>query len=353
MAYGFTARRIAAVFMSATILASCSTDGLVPPAPVDSATRVGAIRPDVSRSSAYPNNAAPVQQTGRVVEAYANAPMSAAASRDGVNMDDGLGVAPDGDARVVGLAEEQAGDIAEGATSYPVVGGIGTDQPVLVPSRAAVSAPAPAGQQVAMLHPDAPMSRMVDAMPEPEPVMPASEVSCRAALRKMGASFRDVPRIEGGGNCGIAWPIKLSGVGGGVSVNETPMNCQIALAFTQWVRGDLVPASRVRYLSGVKKVELMGGYSCRRMNSRSSNPWSEHARGNAVDIGTILLNNGKEIDVRKKGFFAFREKGLLKAVRSDSCERFSTVLGPGSDKDHWNHFHFDLRERKSGYRHCG
>lgn len=340
--------------MSAAILASCSTDGLVPPAPVDSATRVGAIRPDRSHSNGYPNNDMPVRQAGRAAEAYAGGSVPAAIPEQGVNMDDGLGVAPGREDRVVGLAEEQAGDIAEGATAQPVVGGIGTDQPVLVPRRATMTAPAPAeAQQVAMLHPDAPMSRMVDAMPAPQPVMPASEASCRAALRRAGASFREVPRIEGGGNCGIAWPIKLSGVGGGVSVNETVMNCQIALAFTQWVRGDLVPASRVRYLSGVKKVELMGGYSCRRMNSRSSNPWSEHARGNAVDIGTIVLNNGKEIDVRKKGFFAFREKGLLKAVRSDSCERFSTVLGPGSDKDHWDHFHFDLRERKSGYRHCG
>jgi hypothetical protein len=64
-----------------------------------------------------------------------------------------------------------------------------------------------------------------------------------------------------------------------------------------------------------------------------------------------VLKSGKEIDVRKKGFFAFREKGLLKAVRADSCKYFNTVLGPG-DAYHGNHFHFDLRYRKSGYRHC-
>jgi hypothetical protein len=28
------------------------------------------------------------------------------------------------------------------------------------------------------------------------------------------------------------------------------------------------------------------------------------------------------------------------------------VLGPGSDRYHKDHFHFDLRARKSGYRHC-
>jgi hypothetical protein len=56
--------------------------------------------------------------------------------------------------------------------------------------------------------------------------------------------------------------------------------------------------------------------------------------------------------VRKKGLFSFREGGLLKSVRGDSCKYFNTVLGPGSNKEHWNHFHFDLRSRKGGRRYC-
>lgn len=98
----------------------------------------------------------------------------------------------------------------------------------------------------------------------------------------------------------------------------------------------------------------MGGYSCRRMNNSRQryNPMSEHAKGNAIDIGQIVLKDGHAISVRKKGLFSFREGGLLKAVRSDSCKYFSTVLGPGSNAEHWNHFHFDLRSRKSGRRYC-
>ena len=355
MAYGFISKRAVIALLLASTISSCSTDGLVPPAPVDNATRVGSIARQpvapISRTAAYPMTQMPVQQAGAVMESYAGSTPSG----EGVNMDEGLGVAsaPAGQPRVVGLAEEQARDIAEGTTSQPVVDGIGTDQPVLVAPRSPALSPDPAGQQVAMLHPDAPMSTMQTDMPAPQDIMPASEASCRASLRKMGATFREIPRIQDGANCGIAWPIKLSGVGGGVSVNETPMNCQVALAFAQWTRNELVPSSRARYFSGVKKVQLMGGYSCRRMNSRANNPWSEHAHGNAVDIGTIVLNSGKEIDVRKKGFFSFREKGLLNTVRSDSCRYFNTVLGPGSDPDHWNHFHFDLRSRNSGYRHCG
>ena len=112
-----------------------------------------------------------------------------------------------------------------------------------------------------MLHPDAPMSTMQTDMPAPQDIMPASEASCRASLRKMGATFREIPRIQDGANCGIAWPIKLSGVGGGVSVNETPMNCQVALAFAQWTRNELVPCENYQiYLlpaSADQKAELL------------------------------------------------------------------------------------------------
>lgn len=285
----------------------------------------------------------------------------------GVNMDSMLGVEP-----VRGLAEEQDADIAEGASAQPVVDGIGTDNPVAVsPARRQQSAgqsrlipPPPPGsssrrqpvEEVAMLMPNDPMA--LDGLQSnrsamPPGVMPSSEVACRSELRRLGVAFRDVARIADGPTCGIDYPIELSGLASGVAIRPAvKLNCQVTLAFAKWVKFELVPSSRFRYLSGVGRITPMGGYSCRKMNSRSSNPWSEHARGNAIDIGTITLNNGKEIDVRSKNFFAFREKALLKAVRSDSCKYFSTVLGPGSDPNHWNHFHFDLRTRKSGYRHC-
>lgn len=285
----------------------------------------------------------------------------------GVNMDSMLGVEP-----VRGLAEEQDADIAEGASAQPVVDGIGTDNPVAVsPARRQQSAgqsrlipPPPPGsssrrqpvEEVAMLMPTDPMARdglQSNRSAMPPGVMPSSEVACRSELRRLGVAFRDVARIADGPTCGIDYPIELSGLASGVAIRPAvKLNCQVTLAFAKWVKFELVPSSRFRYLSGVGRITPMGGYSCRKMNSRSSNPWSEHARGNAIDIGTITLNNGKEIDVRSKNFFAFREKALLKAVRSDSCKYFSTVLGPGSDPNHWNHFHFDLRTRKSGYRHC-
>ncbi|WP_105416289.1 extensin family protein [Neorhizobium sp. T25_27] len=321
----------------------------------------------------------------------------------GVNIDAELGFGPD-ESDVTGLAEEEDSDIAEGVGDQPVVDGIGTDNPralqprrqpisqqmpqsmnddrVLVPpkrqgaglqgdltnnemtwsdgSRVIPPSRAPAGnQQVAMLRPNNPMNDSGPMsqrdMPWQRDVMPRSEVSCRAELKRLGVEFDDRPPIDAGPSCRVPYPVKLSGLSGNIDVKPAvTLNCQTTLAFAKWVRNELAPSARYRYLTGIQKIVPMGGYSCRRMNNSNqrNNPMSEHAKGNAIDIGQIVLKDGHEIDVRKKGLFSMREGGLLKAVRNDSCKYFNTVLGPGSNAEHWNHFHFDLRSRRSGKRYC-
>lgn len=183
--------------------------------------------------------------------------------------------------------------------------------------------------------------------------LPAAEAACRKRLKQLGVQFTPKPAVGNGGSCGIAHPVEVHALSGNVKVSPaTLLNCQMAVAFAHWVKDELAPAVRKRYLVGIDTIGSMGGYSCRTMNSRRGAPMSEHASGNAIDIGSITLNSGNEILVRKKGFFAFRERSLLKNVRADGCDYFTTILGPGSDANHADHFHFDLRARKSGYRHC-
>jgi hypothetical protein len=401
-------RRPLGLLFIPAVLAACS-GGLTPPDDIDG-VGVGAIRPSEEISQ---RSAADMGDTGGDLSTYpAEEPAGGAASSDtamaaplaekkrlpmidsdealgiadpvqtssgvltvpdgGVNMDAGLGVA-----RVEGLAEAQAGEIAEGNATQVVVDGIGSDTPqqvgqpeaipmsdagmelgtpaesdgyLRVPDKATTNRRQPVeGEQVAFL------PRLSNPMQIPETMggMPASEKACRQRLQKLGVTFRDVPRIARGRSCGIQWPVELSGLSGGIKIKPAAqVNCQITEAFARWVKSELVPSTRTRYLSGVSAIHQMSSYSCRTMNSQRGASMSEHAKGNAIDVGKIVLKNGKSIAIEKKGFFAFREKGLLKSVRSDSCKYFSTVLGPGSDRFHKDHFHFDLRARKSGYRHC-
>ena len=197
-----------------------------------------------------------------------------------------------------------------------------------------------------------------DAPPAPPPLsaaMPNSELQCRQQLRQLGVVFQDKPAISQGAACQVPYPVSLRGLSGNIAVRPAvTLNCQVTLAFAKWVKNELAPSARLRYLSGISTIIPLGGYSCRRMNNSAQryNPMSEHAHGNAIDVGKFVLKNGHAIDIRKKGLFSFREGALLKAVRSDSCNYFDTVMGPGSNKEHWNHFHFDLRERKGGRRYC-
>jgi len=258
--------------------------------------------------------------------------------------------------------------LPEGRVSQPVVMGIGTDDPRLA------SAPgfnANAGPDSMVIGSDTQlggnridekpvrmaglMPRVTNPMSAPQWAggMPAAEKACRTRLKRLGVTFRDLPAIKSGKGCSIPYPIEVTKLSGGIAIKPAAkLNCQITDAFAQWVKNELAPAARVRYLSGVSSIRQLSSYSCRTMNSKRGAPMSEHASGNAIDVGKITLDNGKAISVKKPGLFSFREKSLLKTVRSDSCKYFNTVLGPGSDVHHKDHFHFDLRARKTGYRHC-
>ncbi len=192
--------------------------------------------------------------------------------------------------------------------------------------------------------------RLNAPMSQPD-LMPASERDCRRQLKRLGVKFRDVARIRDSASCGIDWPVEVTGFSGNVGLKPAAtLSCQMALAFASWTKEELAPAARWRYFSGVKTIHQGSSYSCRSI--AGSRTISEHAKGNALDVMRIELKNGNDIDVRKPGWFAFRQRGLLNNVRSDACGYFSTVLGPGYNADHKDHFHFDIKERRNGYRAC-
>lgn len=177
--------------------------------------------------------------------------------------------------------------------------------------------------------------------------MPASEVQCRRELKRLGVNFTDIPTIRDNANCGIQYPVQVSSLARGVALTPAAtLNCQTALASARWIQGDVGPAARKRYLTGIAEVRQMSAYSCRRIGG--SGQWSEHSKGNALDIGSFKLKNGRVVDVARPSLFAMRARSFLTSVRGQACGRFGTVLGPG-DRDHHDHFHFDLRKRNKTY----
>lgn len=185
----------------------------------------------------------------------------------------------------------------------------------------------------------------------PNAYMPADEVDCRKQLKRLGVTFRELPPIDEGGACRIDHPVQVISLSGGIEIKPAvTLNCQMAVAFATWTKRELARAARWRYFSGIRTIRQGSGYSCRKINGTSVA--SEHSTGNAIDIMSITLKNGKTIDVRKPGLFAFRQRSLLNKVRSEGCDYFTTVLGPGYNRDHADHFHFDIKNRRNGYRAC-
>ncbi|UVC17801.1 extensin-like domain-containing protein [Mesorhizobium onobrychidis] len=189
----------------------------------------------------------------------------------------------------------------------------------------------------------------IDEPMAPTEQMPASEVDCRNELKRLGVVYTDLAPIREG-QCGIDYPVKISAIGSIGMKPAATLTCDMAATFAGWAKNELVPSARWRYFSGVKTIRQGSSYSCRRIAGEGV--LSEHGKGNALDVMSIELGNGKDIDVRKPGLFAFRTRGFLNTVRADGCQYFTTVLGPGYNYDHRNHFHFDIKNRKNGYRAC-
>ncbi len=93
----------------------------------------------------------------------------------------------------------------------------------------------------------------------------------------------------------------------------------------------------------------MPSYGCRGRNGNRFGDISEHAFGNALDIAGFRLAGGDEITV-VEGWWegSPRERAFLQAVFAGACAEFYTVLGPGSDRYHYNHIHVDLLLTNTG-----
>lgn len=181
--------------------------------------------------------------------------------------------------------------------------------------------------------------------------LPAEEKACRTRLRAMGVEFEPLPEIDDEGQCGIAYPISVSSLGRGIELSpDAVMNCATTEAAAGLVRDTVKPAAKRELDAGLSGIRHASAYVCRMR--ASGKKISEHAKGNALDIAAFTLSDGRVIDVKAYGPADRPERRFMRAVRSDACGPFKTVLGPGTDADHATHFHLDLAERRRGSTYC-
>jgi hypothetical protein len=128
--------------------------------------------------------------------------------------------------------------------------------------------------------------------------------------------------------------------------------CPVVSALDRWIADSVQPAA-LRWLGQpVVEIKQISAYSCRGMNAQPGARISEHAFGNALDIAAFTLADGRRITVRDGWRGAPEEQAFLRDVHAGACEQFTTVLAPGSNAFHYDHFHVDLMRRASGRSLC-
>lgn len=183
--------------------------------------------------------------------------------------------------------------------------------------------------------------------------MTVGEKECRRKLAAAGARFSEHDRLTDPSGCLVPFPIVLTALGGGIGLEpEAVLNCQAALALADYARDIVSPQARARFGAALKTVNHASAYVCRGRVGTGETKLSEHAFGNAIDIGSFELAGGRRLDVRAYGPGEAAERDFMRAVRGSACGPWKTVLGPGTNADHATHFHLDLAERRRGGTYC-
>jgi len=173
-----------------------------------------------------------------------------------------------------------------------------------------------------------------------------AENACFAeGLVKPSEYIQPESAIDGPGICGMTRPLKLIALQNGqVQVSKpVTVDCSLTAGLDQWLQEVLQPLAQARFGVGVAEIDAFGAYSCRSVDNVSGARLSEHAFGNAVDVSGFTLADGRKIVIaRDWGKTGSQESAFLHDAQASACERFTTVLAPGSDSFHYNHFHLDL-----------
>ena len=198
--------------------------------------------------------------------------------------------------------------------------------------------------------------KAVEKWPEFEVI--AARQACAKLLNGLDMKFVAMEPIGAPNSCGAVAPVLISSIQGVAIAPPAEANCAFANALYHWITTSVVPSARDSLGKKLISIGNASAYVCRRRNNSATGKMSEHAIANALDISTLKFADGTTMNIKgdwggvlqKLGFRS--GGGFLGQIRKDACIRFTTVLGPGSDPYHGDHFHIDRAFRKGGYRIC-
>ncbi len=169
-------------------------------------------------------------------------------------------------------------------------------------------------------------------------------VACFEALDLAGVAYTRIADHRTGPGCGFrdAAALEKSAISWG---GEIRLTCPMLAALSVWERHDVQPAAERVLGSRVVRIRHFGSYACRNVNGIDDERRSEHATANAVDVAGFVLADGREVSVLGDWNGRGARGRFLRVIHDAACRRFATVLGPGYNALHANHFHLDMGRR--------
>ena len=185
----------------------------------------------------------------------------------------------------------------------------------------------------------------------------ATAQQCEAELKTRRIAFTVQEKITDERGCIVERPLLVNSLSGGITLsNDMTLRCEVVLALDDWTKNIVRPTAKLHLGQDIKGLQTSTSYHCRTRNNKPGGKISEHGFANGADISGFALEDGTVINVSSKEDNLtediFSKTKFLAGVRAGACAYFTTVLGPGSDGSHQDHFHVDRAYRKSGYRLC-
>jgi hypothetical protein len=186
----------------------------------------------------------------------------------------------------------------------------------------------------------------------------ASPSQCLASLTALDAVLRVEKSFSTEKGCLVDDPVRVLTVGppgAPIALPSAPtLNCTFAATFGRWLSQVVQPLAEHHLGTPITRVQVGPGYTCRFRNNARGGKLSEHAFGNAIDILGFQTADGATLSVLSYPTASPAQRAFLEAARTTACGYFTTVLGPGANAAHENHFHLDLGRhgRTDNYKIC-
>ena len=168
---------------------------------------------------------------------------------------------------------------------------------------------------------------------------------CLSQLGQTQARFSPLPDAYYGAGCSAVNAVSLQSLRSDEAAlavtNLTRVGCPLATTFAGWARFGADRAASQILGSPLARIETFGSYNCRDVAGTARR--SAHASAGAIDIAAFVLADGRRIAVASAWADGTpSERRFLRVIHQSACKRFGTVLGPGYNAAHADHFHVEL-----------